>query len=367
MTKILHTADLHLRQVGDLRWQALENLLQTAREHQVAALTIAGDLFDRDLDANLIRENLRSLLSDLPFKVIIIPGNHDLKSYQQGFYFGSQVELIEQRGQSIQLPGKTAAKVWGLPFEPLINSAQGLEQISQLNQQLDPTEKNILLFHGELTDIFFNAQDFGDEGDKRYMPIKLNYFEQTSFDYVLAGHFHTQFHQKKIANQRLDQGGYFVYPGSPVSITTKETGVRKAALIELGQPPQDINLNTSHFVPVELKLSPQSTIKQLELLEQELVQLPDQATALLKVSGYFDQEALTLTESQLFQKIEKLATGFQCRFEQNEFTAKDINLILDSGLYQLFCQNLEQTSQIPTDQKAQLKELLIQAMIKLNS
>ncbi|MCB0277342.1 MAG: metallophosphoesterase, partial [Calditrichaeota bacterium] len=44
--KILHTADVHIREKDDERWQALAHLLELGKAHQINVLVIAGDLFD---------------------------------------------------------------------------------------------------------------------------------------------------------------------------------------------------------------------------------------------------------------------------------------------------------------------------------
>ena len=51
MVKILHTADIHLREYKDERWEALEELVEIGKRNKVAIVTICGDLFDKDIDA----------------------------------------------------------------------------------------------------------------------------------------------------------------------------------------------------------------------------------------------------------------------------------------------------------------------------
>ena len=360
--KILHTADVHLRQVEDDRWQALTTIIDQAKDLQVDALTIGGDLFDQDLNANQIRQELRVLLADLPFKVIIIPGNHDLKSFDQGFYFGENVELIDQLGQKIELDG---TDIWGIPVDTLTGS-QLLGAISELNQKLNPEKTNVLLFHGELTDIFFKPEEFGDEGQERYLPLKLNYLDQTKFDYVLAGHFHKNFIVKRLTNKRLKQGGFFVYPGSPVSITTKENGPRSAALIGPNKAPVAVTLNTHHYQPVKLELDPGQDQKSLQNFEKQLKKLDQLSTGLIELKGYFNQTKLDLTEKQLIVKIEQLATKYHSQLNEKQTKVKDINLVLDSGIYQAFQQQLTQT-QLKAKEKQSLEKLLIEAMMRVNS
>jgi len=47
--KILHTADVHLREVGDKRWEALQKLIEAAKKEGAEILAISGDLFDKGI------------------------------------------------------------------------------------------------------------------------------------------------------------------------------------------------------------------------------------------------------------------------------------------------------------------------------
>ncbi len=362
MAKILHTADIHLQEQSDERWQALTTILDTAQELGVDALTISGDLFEQNVEAQTLRGKLPPLFSKQEYRIIILPGNHDLYSYETGFYFGDNVTLLNNSEQQIEL---NQTVITGIPFEPL-SAAELYQKIETINQQLNPEKTNILLFHGELTDIFFKSSDFGDEGEKRYLPLKLNLLANTKFDYILAGHFHTKFHLKQIPNERLKQGGFFVYPGSPVSITNKETGVRHAALIQPQQPPQKIELDTFYYQPVPLHFSPDDDQSILKKFEKKLQNLDENAAALCRVDGFFDQKKLKLTEQQLKTKLESIIEQHDGILKEKDFAVKDIAAILNSGLYQAFTTKLKQ-SDLEQQQKQDLSQTFINALMQVNS
>lgn len=330
MTKILHTADIHLKEYNDNRWQAVEELLRVAAQKKVDALTIAGDLFDKDIHSQQLRDKLRALFSQQPFQIVILPGNHDLQSYSAGEFFGENTIIITDHKKPIQVKNTTIA---GIPFAAL-TSDQLATAIEEVNQVVSNDQPAILLLHAELTDLFFSSADFGDEGDKRYLPIKLSMFNQSPFDYLLAGHFHTQFQVKRLSNKKMSGGGYFLYPGSPVSITTKETGPRSAGLIEVGKAPQQVTLQTAFYQPASLSLKPTDDQSVLEKLEEELDQLPSTAVGLIKVDGFFNRNQLQLTEQELYQKIKSLAKQHNCQLEEKNFTVKDISSVINSDLYQ---------------------------------
>ncbi len=84
--KILHTADLHLTEEASERWDALQEIVNLARQEKAAILVIAGDLFDQDVAAQTLRNKLRTMISSDQFQTIILPGNHDHKAYRSGLY-----------------------------------------------------------------------------------------------------------------------------------------------------------------------------------------------------------------------------------------------------------------------------------------
>lgn len=92
--RILHTADLHLKQDDKKTVEALKEVLKEAADQKVDILTIGGDLFDTPADAETLRPKLRSLFEDNPFEIIAIPGNHDEEVYQNNLRFGNDLEVL---------------------------------------------------------------------------------------------------------------------------------------------------------------------------------------------------------------------------------------------------------------------------------
>ncbi len=362
MAKILHTADLHLQQVDDERWQALLTILKTAQEQQVDAVTIAGDLFNQDVRSHQLRDKLRTVFSQQNYKIIILPGNHDARSFESGLFFGDNVTIITDQKILVKLNQTTIS---GLPFEPVSASKLGVK-LDKLNQKLDPNQTNLVLFHGELTDLFFSSSDFGDEGQQRYMPLKLSLLTKTRIDYLLAGHFHSRSHIKRLPNQRLEQGGYFVYPGSPVAITTKETGPRSVTIIKTGQAPEPKQLETAYYQSINIQLTPDSAKQKITALENQLQQLPTQATGLITVTGFFNQNQVQTTEAELKQKLDQLAKQYHSQLTADGFQAKDITRIVNSGLYQAVMQQIAKT-EFDESYQQQLSRNFIQALIQVNS
>ncbi|HQM15735.1 MAG TPA: metallophosphoesterase [Candidatus Woesebacteria bacterium] len=357
MTKILHTADLHLRELDDERWQALELILDQTKKIKADVLTIAGDLLDHDSVSIRFRDQLRQIFSVQPFKIVILPGNHDAHSFPPGSFLGENVHILLQSDDSIAVDNVI---IRGLPYQ-LQQQPSTASAIAALTQNLNKNHTNIVLIHGELTDLFFDSSDYGDEGSKRYYPFSLRAFAGTDVDYLLAGHYHTHSHLKHLPNIRLSKGGYFLYPGSPVSITTKENTPRCIWLIVPDQPPQEIALTSFYYHQLNLNLRPDSTPHVLEEFEQQLKSLPKNAKPLIKVGGYFDQTVLKKNEVELNDTIRQLASRYHAQYSGFEFSAINVDQVVNSSLYHQLVTQINQTIQDQSQQEA-LVELLIKAM-----
>ena len=323
--KILHTADIHLKEYNDERWQALQQLIAIGREEGIEIFVISGDLFDRGIDAEDLRPHIRALFSDIGFKICLIPGNHDRDAYSGGVYFGEDAVILTDVDSPFEYKG---VKILGIPFEP-IEGERILHKLHVLANILTPDTINIVLYHGELLDAFFSREDFGDEGPERYMPVKLSYFKDLKIDYVLAGHFHSRFDVWSLAD-----GGYFVFPGSPISITKRETGQRKINLFEVGKSPQEYLLDTPHFEEVIIVCDPFSNKNPLETVKENFRSLHTNARVILTITGFINGEALGMNEQGLVEQI----TGFvrdRCA-EPPHYEFKDIGTILEDDLFQGF-------------------------------
>jgi len=350
--KILHTADVHLRHTGDERWESLQYLLSIAGEQSVDAFVISGDLFDKDLDAENLRPAVRALFSGNEFPVIIIPGNHDARLLSD-MYFGSNAVLL---GDHLEPQIIRDVAFYGMAFESM-DEHRVLERVQELKTRLSPDHTNILLYHGELLDVMFKRSDIGGEEETGYMPVRLSFFKDMKIDYVLAGHFHTRFDIRQ-----LPDGGYFVYPGSPVSITRRETGRRKVNIFETGKPPAEYLLHSPHYEEVIVILDPLDNTDPTTNIEERLSNLHPQAKVLLTVGGYFNKDLIGRSEKELADQI-ALAARDRCADIQYEF--RDIRQILADDLFSSFMKKLD-SYDFDTQMRRQIRELTIRAMIEAN-
>ncbi len=349
--KILHTSDLHLKDYGDERWETLKRLVKIGKKEKIEIFVISGDLFDKNIDADNLRDRIREILSDNGFKVILIPGNHDEKAYANGVFFGEDVVVLTDLKKPFEYKNVV---IRGLPFQP-IEGEKLLEELYSVADNLADDKTNILLYHGELTDAVFQKNDFGEEGEERYMPVKLSYFKGLNFQYILAGHFHSRF-----SVWSLDNGGYFVYPGSPISITKKETGKRKVNLFEVGEAPKEYEIDSPYFEEIFIKLDPFSNENPLRLIKERFNGIDDNAKIILKITGYINSQKIGMTETQFANEIKNI---IEEKTVEKHLEFKDVGSILDDDLFKKFLFYLD-NNEDNEDRKKRLRDLALKAMME---
>ena len=351
--KILHTSDLHLTDNKNHRWKALTQLLKVADKEQVELLVISGDLFDSKKSGEHLRTEIRHLFSQNSCTIVLIPGNHDSEVFNRGFYLGDNVISISDYRKPLQLK---QVDIWGLPYRKM-KKQEVQTQILEIEDIIDRQKINILLFHGELLDTIFCSEDYGDEVAYRYMPVKLDYFQKSGFNYILAGHYHTKFEVRT-----FNKNGYFVYPGSPVSITRKEIGRRKVNLFSLGNPPEEYDLETFHYVLVDVSLDPLSEINPYRIIADQLNKIQGEHNIILNIKGYYRSSEFKLTEQQL---VDKIKTEFSRKLDLINSCFKDVKFILDDDLYIKFQAELEKQD-ISPDRKKKLTDIFIETMSRVD-
>ncbi|MDI6734792.1 MAG: metallophosphoesterase [bacterium] len=353
--KILHTADIHLREYEDDRWRTLQKLIEIGKREEVEIFVVCGDLFDKGIDAEALRPKIREIFSNNGFKILLVPGNHDSESYKSGMYFGEDTIILTELNKPFEYKD---LMIWGLPFES-IEGEEILNKLHLFTNNLATDKRNILLYHGELLDAFFSRKDFGEEGEGRYMPVKLSYFKDLNVDYVLAGHFHSKFDVWKLEN-----GRYFVYPGSPISITKREIGQRKVNIFEVGKPPEEYPLDTPHFEEAVIEFDPFKSNKPIEIVEKRFSNLHPEARVILTVKGFINGKYIGMNEKDLVEQIKKITAKKIAGEPCYEF--KDIRMILEDDLFKNFVKKLEQ-SDYDEEKKKQLCDVTIKAMIEARS
>ena len=229
MIKILHTADVHLD--SPLRSLALRNvdlrdtvaaasraafsrLIDFALSEQVAALLIAGDLFDgkeRSARTGAFLTTELDRLRLVGIKVFYIKGNHDAENPITGTLdLPDNVHVFDARGGKVKL----ADDVWihGVSF------AERHAADSLLPRFKEPVEGavNIAMLHSSLA---------GAPGHDIYAPCSVADLVGMGFDYWALGHIHKR--------QVHSEAPWVIMPGIPQGRDIGEAGSKSASLLKI--------------------------------------------------------------------------------------------------------------------------------------
>lgn len=314
--KLIHTADLHLSNKKPETINALDEILTIARKEEVDIVTISGDLFDSALDADKLRPQLRERFSNNDFDIIVIPGNHDIDVYQQDYSFGSNFIPMVEKPFQIQTEGNL--NLVAIPYVEKLSK----DMITEIQKLSEKNKANILLIHCTL-DIGFSKNDFGEETTIKYCPISKSELSRLNFDFILAGHFH-----KKAEFIKLNEKSLFIYPGSPISLTSKELEKRNIVFIDTSNNDASlIPLNTFYFDKLHKTVYPGKEDKIANEVTKWVIERSKDNCNLEIVIDGFIQIGEKSFESK-FSEIEK--------FVKINYEYKDIQIVLKNPLFRRF-------------------------------
>ena len=337
---LIHTSDLHLSEDNPETIDALDKILQLAKTNKVDLLTLAGDIFDTVEDAEALRPVLRSKFSNLDFEIIAIPGNHDFDAYSGNLNFGSSLTLATEK--PYQVFKRKDVSIVAVPYVDRPTE----ELLGKLKEEAEKAESSVLLLHCTL-DIGYKTGDFGEE-QTQYFPISLGVLESLGFDHVLAGHFHRTPQLRKLKDK-----GYFVYPGSPVSLSKNETGKRSVVLFDDWEKPIAIPLSSFYYDATEFFVTPNREDEILkDIREWYSSRSEDNCSLTITVDGY------TTTDENLF--IEQIKQV--CEFAEHELRFRDVSDVINHPLYLDFTKKLVEKK---VDHLEQVQFFVMDAMVRL--
>jgi len=269
MIKVLHTADIHLDspmrslalrdpelrdQVQTATRAALTRIMDTALGEGIAALLIAGDLFDGAERSARTAAFLTDQLDRLRvsgIQVFYIKGNHDAENPLTGeLIWPENVHVFDGRGSKVQLTDN----VWihGVSFSDRHAPASLLPKFPA------PVEGavNIAMLHTSL---------IGAKGHNPYAPCTLNDLVESGFDYWALGHVHRR--------QVHSNTPWVVMPGTPQGRDIGEAGPKSSTLITIGKTIEVEEVPTSvvEFLNLEIDTADTESDDTLrDLLRQRL-------------------------------------------------------------------------------------------------
>jgi DNA repair exonuclease SbcCD nuclease subunit len=228
--RFIHTADLHLKKDEETRLEIFGWLLKKAGELRVDYFLIAGDLFDSDTDATLLRQEVRRRCESARFKFLFLPGNHDARSYGPEYEYGNNVIQLSDR--PFHLFQSTDLRICGVPYED--------GKFSDCIKDM-PHDVDVLIAHGTVYDRSFIFSLLEDQ-ETKYMPIFPIDLENIA-RYVAMGHLHTSRIELRY------EGTHVVYPGSPIAIDSKCVGTRCFYVLNIDKKNIEIEKHDVEIAP----------------------------------------------------------------------------------------------------------------------
>lgn len=326
----------------------MREVLNVARKNKVDVVTISGDLFESEEDAEALRPELRTkLFSGNEFQIIAIPGNHDREAYRKNLDFGSDLRILTKL--PIDAVKQERVNIVGVPFV----EKPPEELVASLREAKEKKLVNILLLHCTL-DISYALADLGEEEEKEYFPIDSYTLSGLGFDYVLAGHFHADFVKKDLGEGRL-----FVYPGSPISLNWKHLGRRKVALLDTEKRDvKEILINSFYYDKLEVQIRPGFENQRLQQITKWVESHANEPCELkITVTGHGE-----MSESEFGELLNNSARSAQ--IEGN--TYRNVEDVLRHPIYHDFKQLLQKRENL-TEKREDIDYRAIEVLSQLKA
>ena len=324
--KFLHAADLHLRGADATeQLEALRAIVRVAAEQKVDFLLFAGDLFDSDHDADRLRSQVREIFNQTYCPTVLVPGNHDARSYAPTADYGEKALPAQQRLQIFENLGELTLVC--LPYREGAAFANYRDELARLKGPVVVCCHGTLFLDQWLGWLREEKEDVGD-----YFPVYPEDLKGLPIRYLAMGHFHKRFYQTV-------EPVPCCYPGSAFPVTARELGPRSVALVQLeGDQPAQVRAIPLEKVPwyqeISLKSLPWREEEMLAELEQSLAGLDPQARPVVSVRGYArDERGL---RERLGKRLEKLGAP-RPRVELSDYSR-----LLENSFYRMFVEELGQ-------------------------
>lgn len=234
--RIIHCADLHLDSKMETNLDkekarerkneiliTFENMVQYAKENNVNAIIIAGDLFDKKIVSAKAKRIVKNAIETNPeIDFLYLKGNHD----ESGF-----IDDEENIPNNLKMFN---SEKW-TTYEYGNNTISGIEFGKKTEYEiynslmLEKNKFNIVVMHGQESDTSIK--------DKTEI-INLKELKNKNIDYLALGHIH------KYKQEKLDNRGIYCYSGCLEGRGFDECGEKGFVLLDI----EDNNLQTT-FVP----------------------------------------------------------------------------------------------------------------------
>jgi len=368
--KFLHLSDLHLgKRLNDVsllddQEYALAQVVQAAKDEQVDAVIIAGDVYQKSAppaEAMSLFNNFLTALAEIGIKVFVISGNHDSAlriSYlsalvrQAGIYISEAFDGMLQQHTITDAYGTVTVHL--LPFiKPVyVKKLYPDEQIDTYQDALaailrsspvDTAQRNILVCHQFITGAETSDSEEHSVGGLDQIDSSLF----ADFDYVALGHIHKP---QKISRDTLR------YCGSLLKYSFSEANHQKSLLfVEMGEK-GSITLTAKPLIPLH-------DLREVRGSMYDVMHLPySEDYVKVTLTDEIVPPDARVTISTVFPNIMTLAVD-------NSKTAGDLEVmetgsIKDKSMEELFCDfyRLMNSDVLPSDELMEVLRDVLEEM-----
>lgn len=244
MKKFLHTADLHLgsplaslpenvaKVLREELFETLSRIIELARDEQVDALLISGDLFDEPSPTRAVSARAFELLGRAGLPVFISPGNHDYVSARSPYRLSELPQNVHVfMSERIEKVDCGDFDVYGAGFASSTVATQLLKGF-----RADGGKPSVMVLHGET-----------EVSSAQYHPIAVADIAASGLDYLALGHIHMR-SAPAIAGKTV-----FAYSGNPMGRSFDKQSEKGVYLVEIDGETRVrfIPLGARRFVTIE--------------------------------------------------------------------------------------------------------------------
>ncbi len=305
---------------------ALERAVVEARERQVHAILVPGDLFDQEAaDPNTL--NFALDVFDHPNcpPVFIAPGNHDPYSTTSHYYNERQLRgrglgwpkhvriFGSPRWEPVALEGAPGVRVWGRCFaaggkaEERPFSKEALAPVHEAAKAASREGERMV----EVAVVHASREGFCPPGQKVTAPFADAELYDSPFAYVALGHYHAR--SELPGDGKRSSGVRAAYAGSTVSLDLSELSAHGVLALNLeygGGAPQvklefsEIDKRRTHQLDVDITGCPHTDAMERRIfraLEDNRVRYEDLVT--VRLAGRLPQGVRYEPSQELEQRV----------------------------------------------------------------
>ncbi len=207
--KIIHCADLHLDSVMNTHLtpakakerkaellNTFRNMVRYGAEHDVSAIIIAGDLYDKkNISVTARNAVFHEIVNNPEIIFYYLKGNHDAESFLGGLeHIPENLRMFGDSWTGYKLGDENGRTITVTGVELNSENSAGIYNSLVLNTE----DFNIVVLHGQ--------EAAGAARDKAEV-VNLRGLQNQGIDYLALGHIHTY------KREKLDARGVYCYPG----------------------------------------------------------------------------------------------------------------------------------------------------------